>query len=98
MLQSLREYMSSILQLWWMVLISVAAAVVGAGLDVGQTTGIILITVPTWLARALWIGGLLVVLICAPFKAFDVVRRQRDNALESTRSRPSLWIKGVGFL
>lgn len=62
------------------MLIGSVVALVGIGLDVGQTTGIILVHVPVQVSRTLWIVALIVTGLIAPFQAFQKVRRERDEA------------------
>ncbi len=59
-------------------MVSVFATIIGVGLDVGSSTGWTLVTVPYWVGRAIWISGLLITLLIAPFLVFHKVRQQRE--------------------
>lgn len=98
MLQSLREYMILVGKGYWMLVVGVGLAIVGGGFDFAQSTGITVVVVPVWSARALWIGGLTMTAVVAPLFAFHRVRIQRDTALAKLEAEPSLWIRSTGSM
>tara|TARA_Y100000310_G_scaffold76683_1_gene73184 strand:- start:145 stop:786 length:642 start_codon:yes stop_codon:yes gene_type:complete len=68
------------LGLWiWLVVVAVIAALIGLALDVGQTTGFIVWEAPIWVWRAMWISSFILVPPIASFKAFHMVRIERDK-------------------
>ncbi len=96
MRKSLAEYGGAVVKCWWTMLIGITATIIGLGLDFGETTGIVLLQVPTWFARTLWIVGLIVALLVGPFWAFHRVRLERDKAKARLENRPTLWIRRKG--
>ena len=98
MLQSLGEYIILVGRGYWMLAVGVGLAIVGGGFDFAQSTGITVVIVPVWLARALWISGLTLTAVVSPLFAFHRVRVQRDAALAKLKSEPSLWIRSTGSM
>ena len=88
MWQSLSEYLRGLFHLGWLMLIGLLAAPVGFDLDVGQTTGWTPIELPHSVWRALWVIGLVVVLLIAPFLAYHKLRLERDALRAFNKSMP----------
>ena len=96
MRDSIYEYLCLLLRYWWIMLVGILIAVIGGGFNFAQSTGIVLLTVPIWVYRLMWIIGLVFVAVVSPFFAYNTVRSERDRARDLLESRPSLWIRNKG--
>lgn len=78
------------------MLVGILIAVIGGGFNFAQSTGIVLLTVPIWVGRLIWVIGLVFVALVSPFFAYNTVRSERDRARDLLESRPSLWLRSKG--
>ena len=67
-------------RLSWVVGISLIFTATMAGFDFAQTTDIVVVTVPIWVARAFWVIGALFTFFVASFLVFHKARIERDEA------------------
>jgi len=79
MRNDLREYVELVAGKWRTLAVGVVFFIVGAGLDLSETTGISAVSVPTEVARPLWILGSLIVFVIAPFHAFRKIKIELDG-------------------
>lgn len=88
---SLREYVSEVISHWWAAVTGFLMVLIGGGLDIAQTTELVLFDAPPPLVwRILWIAGLFLALLVAPFLAFHKVRLERDRAQDKLSDRKRL--------
>ena len=66
------------------MLIGFVATLAGAGLDVADTTGVTLFTIPFEWARLLWIIAVTATFIIVPFLAFHRMRLRYDALVQQT--------------
>ncbi len=92
-----KEYIRLVAGRWWTMLIGILFALVGGGLDIAQTTGLILVNVPLNVGRILWVLALAVTSLSTPFMAFRKVKSERDALQRNVRITAYIGAMAVNY-